>query len=124
MIMRIWRGVTLESKSDEFFDYMMNTGVKIYLSLQGSHGVYVLRRIKEEKAEFLLISLWESLDTIRQFAGLDIEKAVYCFPKDKEFLLEIEPNVLHYEVLAGPEPNSSSLCTVFPDKKVVNEPSK
>lgn len=102
MIMRIWHGVTLESKADDFFAYMMDTGVKMYKSIDGNRGVYVLRRIKDGKAEFLLISLWESLDAIRQFAGPDIDKAVYSFSKDKEFLLELEPNVLHYEVLAGP----------------------
>ena len=100
MIMRIWHGVTLESKSDNYFDYMMKTGVKMYRSLKGNQGVYVLRRIYDRKAEFLLLSLWDSFNSIRQFAGPDIEKAVYCFPEDKEFLLELEPCVKHYEVLA------------------------
>ena len=100
MIMRIWHGVTLKSKSDNYFDYMMKTGVKMYRSLKGNQGVYVLRRIYDRKAEFLLLSLWDYFNSIRQFAGTDIEKAVYCFPEDKEFLLELEPCVKHYEVLA------------------------
>ena len=59
-------------------------------------GVQILRRTYEGKAEFLLISLWESYDAIRAFAGEDIERAVY-YSKDKEFLLELEPKVTHYE---------------------------
>jgi len=102
MIMRIWKGATLESKSDEYYNYIMKTGVKMYRSIQGNLAVYVLRRIYEGKAEFLLISLWDSYDSIRKFAGTDIDKAVYSFPEDEKFLLEMEPNVLHYEVLAGP----------------------
>ena len=102
MIARIWHGITLESRGDEYFNYVMETGVKDYRSTQGNRGVYVLRRIRNGQAEFLLISLWESFEAIRKFAGDDIEKAVYYYPKDKEFLLELEPNVKHYEVLASP----------------------
>jgi len=102
MIARIWHGVTLESKGDEFFNYVMETGVKDYRSTQGNRGVYVLRCIRNGQAEFLLISLWESFEAIRKFAGEDFEKAVYNHPKDKEFLLELEPDVKHYEILASP----------------------
>ena len=47
------------------------------------------------------MSLWESMEAIRRFAGADVEKAVY-YPKDTEFLLELEPKVVHDEVLAAP----------------------
>jgi len=102
MIARIWHGVTLESKGGEYFNYIMETGVKGYRSTEGNRGVYVLRRIRDGQAEFLLISLWDSFDAIRKFAGHDFEKAVYYYSRDKEFLLELEPNVAHYEVLAYP----------------------
>ncbi|MFQ5838928.1 MAG: antibiotic biosynthesis monooxygenase [Thermoplasmata archaeon] len=101
MIARVWRGTTLESKSDEYFDYLMKTGVKDYRSTEGNRGVYVLRRVSEGRAEFLLFSLWEDIDAIRGFAGPKVEKAVY-YPEDEEFLLELEPKVAHYEVLARP----------------------
>ncbi len=101
MIARIWHGVTPESKADEYFDYLMKTGVKDLRSTKGNQGVYVLRRQGKGHAEFLLISLWGSLDEIEGFAGPDIEKAVY-YPEDKDFLLELEPKVAHYDVLAGP----------------------
>jgi heme-degrading monooxygenase HmoA len=102
MIARIWRGITQESKSDEYLDYLMKTGLKDYRATEGNRGVYVLRRVGDGGAEFLLISLWESFDAIRKFAGPQIEKAVY-YPKDKEFLLELEPHVVHYEVVVAPE---------------------
>lgn len=102
MIARIWHGVTQESKGNAYFDYVMETGVKDYRATKGNLGVYVLRRIRDGQAEFLLISLWDSFEAIRRFAGEDVEKAAYYYPKDKEFLLELEPNVKHYEVLASP----------------------
>jgi hypothetical protein len=63
--------------------------------------VYVLRRREGQEVHFLLISLWESLDAIRRFAGPDLERARY-YPEDEDFLLELEPMVTHYEVLSAP----------------------
>jgi heme-degrading monooxygenase HmoA len=57
----------------------------------------VLRRIEADKAHFLTLSLWESLDAIKKFAGEDYEKARY-YPEDKDFLLDFEPTVQHYEL--------------------------
>jgi len=102
MIARLWRGAVPEARADEYQKYLESTGLKEYGSTRGNRGVYVLRRIDRGRAEFLLVSLWESMEAIRRFAGADVEKAVY-YPKDKEFLLELEPKVVHYEVLAAPE---------------------
>ncbi len=49
----------------------------------------------------LKIESWESWDAIRRFAGDDIDAAVY-YPEDKEYLLTLEPKVIHYEVLKQP----------------------
>jgi len=97
MIARIWRGVTLAEKGEQYFKYLMETGLKDYRAVPGNQGVQVLRRTYEDKTEFLLISLWESYEAIRAFAGDDLERAVY-YSKDKEFLLELEPKVTHYEL--------------------------
>ena len=50
---------------------------------------------------FLLLSLWESMDSIRAFAGDEVERARY-YPEDEGFLLELEPHVTHYDVLVRP----------------------
>jgi len=100
MIARTWRGFTREQDKDSYYDYLLKTGLKDYASIPGNRGVWVLRRVAEGKAEFTLISLWDSWEAIRAFAGPDYEKAVY-YPEDKKFLLELEPNVKHYEVLEG-----------------------
>ena len=107
MIARIWHGVTAAAKSDEYLDYLNETGVPDYRATEGNLGVYVLRRIESERAHFLTLSLWESMEVIKGFAGTDPEKARY-YPEDEEFLLEFEPTVSHYEVLSDlrrlPEP--------------------
>jgi heme-degrading monooxygenase HmoA len=98
MIARTWHGVTDASKADEYFDYLKKTGVPDYQQTEGNRGVYVLRRIEHDRAHFLLLTLWESEEAIKKFAGSNMEKAKY-YPEDEEFLLELEPTVTHYEVL-------------------------
>lgn len=102
MIMRIWHGITRNEKGEDFHKYLMKTGVNYYRSQQGNRGVFVLRRVQNDKTHFLLLSLWDSLEAIAKFAGSDIDKAMYFFSEDQIFLEEMEPNVLHYEILAGP----------------------
>jgi len=101
MIMRIWHGMTQEKRGDEYFEYIMKTGVKFYRAQEGNGGVFVLRQIKDGIADFLLLSLWDSPESIRKFSGPEIDKAVYDFPEDREFLLDMEPYVRHYDLLAG-----------------------
>lgn len=102
MIARIWRGRTPEHVAEAYMDYLQETGVKAFRSIEGNRGVYVLRKIGNGVAEFLVISLWESFQAIREFAGPAPEKAVY-YPKDEKYLLELEPEVAHYEILLAPE---------------------
>jgi heme-degrading monooxygenase HmoA len=101
MIARTWHGVVPAGKADEYFDYLKRTGVPDLRGTPGNRGVYVLRRLEGDRAHFLLISLWESREAIRAFAGDDIERARY-YPEDRAFLLELEPRVTHYETLLAP----------------------
>ena len=101
MIARIWHGVTPADKADAYTGYLKRTGEKHCRATTGNLGVYALRRIEGDRAHFLFVSLWESFDAIRAFAGEEYERAVY-YPEDRKFLLELEPRVTHYEVLVQP----------------------
>lgn len=98
MIARIWHGVTLATKADKYVDYLKETGLADYAATTGNRGVYLLRRIEGDQAHFITLTFWESEEAIKAFAGADIEKARY-YQEDKDFLLEFEPTVKHYEVL-------------------------
>ena len=101
MIARRWHGVTAAERADEYLDYLNETGVPDYRETEGNRGVYVLRRIEEDKAHFLTVSFWGSIEEVEAFAGPDPEKARY-YPEDEGFLLEFEPQVKHYDVVTGP----------------------
>lgn len=98
MIARIWRGATAASKADEYFDYLNKIGIPDYRATKGNCGVFVLRRLENDEAHFLLLTLWESIEAIKNFAGSEIERARY-YPEDEKFLMELDPNVRHFDVL-------------------------
>jgi heme-degrading monooxygenase HmoA len=97
MIARVWRGITLADKADAYVAYLNETGLKDYAKTPGNRGVTVLRRLRGEHSEIVLISLWESMAAVRAFAGENPERSVY-YPEDEDYLLEMEPLVRHYEV--------------------------
>lgn len=100
MIARRWRGATPADRAEAYTEYLNRTGVPDYRATPGNRGVYVLRRIEGDRAVFELISLWDSLDAIKAFAGDDVERARY-YPEDDDYLLEREPTVDHFDVVVS-----------------------
>jgi heme-degrading monooxygenase HmoA len=103
MIARTWRGATKAEDAETYLDYLHRTGLAEYRKIEGNRGVLVLRRIVDDRAEFLILSLWDSEAAIHQFAGDDIEQAVY-YPEDEQFLVEHDDRVSHYEVVFDTAP--------------------
>jgi len=101
MIGRIWKGVTKKEDTKRYLAYLKATGLKGYAATKGNLGTYVLTRQVGGNTEFLLLSLWRSMDDIKGFAGEEVEKAVY-YPADKEFLLDMVSTVDHYEIAVAP----------------------
>jgi heme-degrading monooxygenase HmoA len=97
MIARIWRGRVRKDHADVYRDYVKSTGIAAQIETEGNRGSYLLRRSGADSVEFLVLSLWDSMESIRRFAGESPEKAVY-YPEDEKYLLELEPHVEHYEV--------------------------
>lgn len=97
MIARVWRGVVRLTDADVYADYIRETGFDQYAQTAGNRGAWLLRRDEGERTEFVTYSLWDSLDSIRAFAGDDIERAVY-YPDDERYLVERDDRVAHYSV--------------------------
>ena len=100
MIARSWDGTTPAAQADEYADYVQRTGVTDLAATDGNLGVYLLRRREGDRARFRVLSLWDSMEGVRRFAGDDPEKARY-YPDDSRFLLALEPRVEHFEVVAA-----------------------
>ena len=97
----MWRGWVATDRATEYVAYINQTGLAAYRETPGNRGMQVLRRREGDVVHYLLTTLWDSWDSIRAFAGDDVERARY-YPEDTRYLLELEPTVFHFEVLDPP----------------------
>jgi heme-degrading monooxygenase HmoA len=97
MIARIWRGAVAKADRDAYAAYMQDTGVAGYADTAGNRGVWMLRRDVGEKTEFMMFTLWDSMEAVKAFAGPEADTAVF-YPEDDRFLIERDLTVDHFEV--------------------------
>jgi heme-degrading monooxygenase HmoA len=98
MIVRMWHGTVLSSKAKAYREFLNARAIPDYQSIKGNISVHILERSEGAVIHFITLTFWKDLDSIKAFAGEDVEVAKY-YPEDKDFLLEFEPNVTHYEVV-------------------------
>jgi heme-degrading monooxygenase HmoA len=86
------------SKAKAYREFVTARAIPDYQSVKGNISVHILERAEGDVTHFITMTFWEGLDAIKGFAGEDVEKAKY-YPEDSAFLLELEPTVVHYEVV-------------------------
>lgn len=97
MIVRTWHGKVPVARGDAYAKFLEGRAVPDYGSVPGLCKVAFLRRAEGEFEHFLLITHWESMDAVKQFAGPNPEIAKY-YPEDDEFLVDRQERLQLYEV--------------------------
>jgi len=105
MIVRQWHGRVPKQKAAQYREFLQRRAVPDYRSVAGNLSVHLLERPDGGIVHFVTLTFWENMDAIRAFAGADVDVAKY-YPEDRDFLLEFEPTVTHYEVV-GEAPRTS-----------------
>ncbi len=102
MIARWWRGWAATPETADAYEALLRGTILPWVSgHEGFRGVYLLRREVEEGFEFGTLTLWESLDSVRAFAGEDHEVAVV--PDEARALLSrFDERSAHYEIVESP----------------------
>ena len=98
MISRMWHGRVLTSKAKAYREFLNSRAIPDYQSVDGNISVHILERTEGEVTHFITLTFWKDMESIKAFAGEEVEAAKY-YPEDKNFLLEFEPTVTHYEVV-------------------------
>lgn len=98
MIARMWHGRVPAIKAAAYREFVNARAIPDYQSVEGNISVHVLERTEDGITHFITLTFWKDVKSIKAFAGEDVETAKY-YPEDKDFLLEFEPNVVHYEVV-------------------------
>ncbi len=99
MIARIWHGKTSIENYEAYTAFLKQVAIPDYKKTNGFKKLAFLRNIENKEGHFTLITYWENLEVIKNFAGGNFEKAKY-YPEDDDFLLEFEEKVKHFEVFA------------------------
>ena len=99
MISRIWHGWTTFGDADKYEALLKE---EIFVGIQnrkirGFIGIQLLRREIGQEIEFVTIMLFDSLDSIRDFAGEDYEVAVVP-EKARAVLSRYDERSQHYEI--------------------------
>lgn len=98
MIARIWHGRVPTGKATAYREFVNSRAIPDYQSVRGNLSVHILERTEGDVTHFITLTFWDELESIKAFAGEDVEVAKY-YPEDKDFLLEFEPKVTHYEAV-------------------------
>ena len=100
MIARRWHGRVPAAKAEDYLRLMEQVGLPDYRSTEGNCGAWCLHRREGDIVHVEMFTLWDDLEAIRRFAGDDLLKARY-YDFDPDFLLELEPEVIHFDVIEG-----------------------
>jgi heme-degrading monooxygenase HmoA len=98
MIARMWHGKVMTAKAQAYREFLNARAIPDYRSVEGNLSVHILERSEGDVTHFITLTFWRDIDSIKAFAGEDVETAKY-YPEDADYLLEFEPTVVHYEVV-------------------------
>ena len=104
MILRTWHGRTRIEDAAHYARFMCERAAPDYASVPGLRQALFTRRDEGAVAHFFLVTIWESIEAVKAFAGEDPAKAKY-YPEDDRFLLEQEPFSLNHDVFYRSEAN-------------------
>ncbi|HZA65309.1 MAG TPA: antibiotic biosynthesis monooxygenase family protein [Geminicoccaceae bacterium] len=95
MIIREWRG---RARSDAYAKHFREVVAQELRKVPGFIGAHLSQRRLGDGVEFLVLTRWQSMDSIRAFAGSTVDKAV-VEPGAMSALDDFDDTVQHYEVL-------------------------
>lgn len=98
MIARVWHGWTTPENADAYEEFLRTTMFPSIHRVQGFLGADLLRREDGDEIAFITITRFESLESVRAFAGEDYERAV-IEPEARELLARNDERSEHYEVV-------------------------
>jgi hypothetical protein len=105
MIARVWHGWTNHENAKAYETLLLNTILPAIArrEIAGYLGTHLYRRVDRERVEFVTTMYFDSIESVRAFAGEDYETAVVP-PDAQKLLARFDPRSRHYEVLQLADP--------------------
>lgn len=96
MITRNWTGVVKPEHSTDYLHHLENDTLKKLSSIKGFLRASIQQRVVTDGIEYLVVTYWDNMDAIRQFAGDAADIAVVP-TNAQEMMVRYDPVVRHYE---------------------------
>lgn len=108
LIVRAFHATATVEGADAYHEHFTRSVLPGLQGIDGFRGAYLLRRDRDRHVELQVLTLWDSLEAIRSFAGVDLEHAV-VEPAAQAALAGYDPTVTHHMVVvdtvgANPRP--------------------
>jgi heme-degrading monooxygenase HmoA len=100
MIARTWSGQATIAKADAYIRHFTTNVAPHLKEIAGHRGAWLLWRETDGRVEFLAVTLWDSLEIVKAFAGPDPEVAI-VEPEARAALSAFDEFARHYEVAYG-----------------------
>jgi len=97
MIARTWRGWTKAEDAARYESVFRMIVLPHLDSVEGCKQAFLFRRAVNDEVEFFVLTLFESIDAVKRFAGENYEAAVIS-DEAKDVLERFEERVIHYEI--------------------------
>jgi len=97
MIARVWSAQTTPTQAPAYVEHLNAHVLPALRAVDGYGGSMLLERAVSGAVEVVVITFWRSLDSIRGFAGDDLEGAVVA-EEAAALLTQFDRRVRHYEV--------------------------
>jgi len=101
LILRMWRARSTAEKSGEYVQHATSKVFPTLRAIAGYRGAYLLRRAVDGAVELVVLTIWESMESVRKFAGDEPEKAV-VEPEARAVLTSFDDCVTHFEIIDRP----------------------
>lgn len=102
MILRMWKARSTVEKSGEYIQHATMRVFPALRAIEGHRGAYLLRRAVDGVVELMVLTLWESMEAVRKFAGVKPEQAV-VEPEARAVLTDFDERVKHFEIVHRPD---------------------
>jgi heme-degrading monooxygenase HmoA len=96
MIARFWSAYTTPALAPSYASHLRSQVLPTLRTLDGYVSAMLLEREISDRVEIVVITWWRSLESIRGFAGADLEQAVVA-KEAAALLAEFDRRVRHYE---------------------------
>lgn len=98
MIARVWRATATAEGAEAYREHFTASVLPALRRLDGHRGAYLFRLDGDDLVELEVMTLWESDEAIRAFAGNDMTTAV-VEPEARAVLLTYDKTVSHRTVV-------------------------